>query len=414
MNDSNFITYYFDGTEYHIYNYKSKKIVKKTKLPSKINKYEILGKKYIQNDENLERYANDLYEANKHFVEYMKSKHKTFDYLSSYEKNGKIVYGDHNANIKKFYYYFSNKEVKDKINESESIDKTEEYYYNQCYNSGLIYQKFKSDTPIQSYGYDKKNFYASILGSSNSKFQMPINKGYESKILTLEKNKLEYGIYNVKITCDDDDITKVFSFSKNHYYTHYSINHAFELKEKYFKDMTIELITDKEYNCYLYKKEDLIKSYDLFGDWFGHIREMKEKIPGNMIVKLLSSSLWGYLTTYKRITVKEENLDNYDIGGEYEIENTTYDYKEEKVYSVLINKENPYMYKYRLKPFITSFGRQMMASIITNTSKLENVLYVRVDGAVFSEKLNFKYKNTSFVEDASKTGMLLYPLSKNN
>lgn len=408
-----FITYYHDGENYHIYNYMTKKIIVKAKLPNKICKFEILGKNYIQNDNNLEVYANDLYKANNEVVEYMKSNNKTFDYLSSYEKKGKIFYGDHNANIKKFFYYFSNKEIKAKINASESIDKIENWYYNQCYNSGLIYTKFKSDVPIQSYGFDKKCFYPNILGSSNSKFQIPINKGYESKIDKLEKNKLEYGIYNVKIICDNPDVLKVFSFSKNNYYTHYSINHAFELKEKYFKNMTIELLTDKEYNCYLYKKSNLIKSYSLFGDWFGYIREMKEKMPKNMIVKLLSSSLWGYLTTYKRITIKEENLDNYDIGGEYEIENTIYNYKEEKVYSVLINQDNPYMYKYRLKPFITSYGRQMIASIITNTSKLENISRVYCDGVMFiNEAPKFKTKNTSFVEDPKHTGFFTFPLKK--
>lgn len=409
----NFITYYHDGENYHIFNFNTKKIIVKQKLPLKSNKFEILGKTYIQNDDNLEVYANDLYEANKEFVEYMKSKNKQFNYLDSYTKNGEVVYADHNANIKRFFYYFSNKEIKNKIKNSENIDEIENHYYNQCYNSGIIYNKYHSDVPIQSYGYDKKNFYASILGSTNSKFEIPINKGYEMKIDKLEKDKLEYGIYNVRIICNNPDVLKVFSFSKNNYYTHYSILQAYELKEKYFKDMTIELITDKEYNCYIYKKQDLIKSNSLFGDWFKYINELKQLHPKNMIVKLLSSSLWGYLTCYKRITIPEEELFNYDLENEYDLDDTKINYTDNKQYFILIKKDKPYMFKYRLKPFITSFGRQIISSIITNTSKLENVRYVRVDGIIFSDKLIFKYKNTSFVEDSKHTGLIQYPLQNN-
>ena len=38
------------------------------------------------------------------------------------------------------------------------------------------------------------------------------------------KKKLKYGIYHIKITCDNKNFKKIFSFSSDNHYTHYSVN----------------------------------------------------------------------------------------------------------------------------------------------------------------------------------------------
>lgn len=406
----NFITYYYLNDKYHCYSHLTKKITVKTKLPMKINNFEMLGKGYKATDEDLIRYTEDLIKANDEFVEYLTSKNIRYNYLKKYVKDGKEKYINHYKNCITFFNCFSNKEIRQKIKDSEAIDKIEEDYHRKCYNTGIIYEDYKSDIPIQCYGYDKKNFYASLLGQKSYKYEIPINKGYETKITKLNKDNIKYGIYKCKISCSDPEVRKVFSFSKLHYYTHYSILQAYKLQE-YFKDMTIELITDTEYNAYVY--DELVDSYKLFEGWYNLITEMKEKYPKNLIVKLLSSSLWGQLTKYKQVVYNKTTIDEKDLNVGRIYEKCDYlivDYFEGK--HTLINLNDPYVNKFRLKPFLTSLGRNIISNIALRFN-YKDILRVYCDAIIFNKQLVMKTTKPTFIPDEKHTGMYKFPFRNN-
>lgn len=419
----NFIVYYFQCQSYHIYNTLTKKITLKKTLPKKVNNFEMLGRNYKATDEDLIKYANDLIKCNDEMNQYLRSQNINYDYLKSNIKNGVEQPVNHYKNTMSFFKCFSNKEIRERINKSEVIDKIEESYYMRCHNAGLRYDGYDSNGQlVDCYGYDKKNFYSSILSESsysiangknkpkNSYFQIPTNKGYESKITEIDINNIKYGIYNVLISCDDKEINKVFCFSKDQYYTHYSLIHAYRLKE-YFPTLKIELITNNKYNCYVY--DEVVESNKLFSSWFKHIKKLKELYPKNIIVKILSSNLWGTLSKYKKVTYNYDTIENMkiDVGTDFNDNDYLIDeHIDDKM--TLINTNDPYSYKFRLKPFVTSFGRAYMSSIIFHYG-YKDVIRVCCDAAIFNKPLDIKPSSTFIIED-KHTGQFLMPFKLNN
>lgn len=85
-------------------------------------------------------------------------------------------------------------------------------------NGGLTHlaDNYKNKT-IQTYGYDFTSNYPSLMASEE--LLIPTTKPVEIILEELPKRKhIKLGIYRVKITSDDKDFLKVFSFSKFHYY----------------------------------------------------------------------------------------------------------------------------------------------------------------------------------------------------
>lgn len=59
------------------------------------------------------------------------------------------------------------------------------------------------------------------------------------------KNGFIYGIYNVKVESDDVNFNKVFAYSKNNFYTHYSLNFARYYNYKYKNTVKLTLLDKK-------------------------------------------------------------------------------------------------------------------------------------------------------------------------
>ena len=118
----------------------------------------------------------------------------------------------------------------------------------------------------RAYAYDYNRFYAELLGDPKCKFRIPNNEG---KHVFMEKlpavaGELPYGYYRAKITCDDERMRRVFSFSKDNVYTHYCIGFAMVLKNT-FPTLKIDL-DDESPNCYHYAGEDLEFTHLNFGN----------------------------------------------------------------------------------------------------------------------------------------------------
>ena len=185
-------------------------------------------------------------------------------------------------------------------------DAVENLWSEECFNTSTIYGE--SEEEGEFFSYDFKNFFGNMLGGRwNQRMYMPISRGQE---YTLEDPNYftQPGIYRVKITCPNPEFRKLFSFSKNDTYTHVSIEHATQMKKK-FPECTIELIRDGEPNAYLYKKEDMVCTKEIFEGWNMKMVELREKLPGNRLVKQLHSSLYSCMGKRYLRTVEPTDQD---------------------------------------------------------------------------------------------------------
>ncbi len=113
---------------------------------------------------------------------------------------------------------------------------------------------------------------------------------------------------------------------------------------------------------------DLIDSSDVFYSWYNVLWKLKKEFPSNKTIKKFALSCWGELQSKKSIWKTEEaTIDKkLDIGFGYD---NNFHIEEILVKSSgdeyrLVNlKTNIYEYQFRLKAFLTDFGRVKIALI---------------------------------------------------
>ena len=230
----NFIVYFNYSTQRRIYNY-----IKKTFLTVDIDKTPPLSQFYLpssmqKTDENLIIYATQLLHDSTEIYNYFSNHKNPFNYIGYFQyRDGKKGYRTHDSNIEAFWKITRDKEKYDKL-ELKKIDKIEAFWIEQTYNAGLIYSI--KDT-CMSYGYDKSNYYGSLM--SSDKFMIPIKAGEERILKVLPLTKIKYGFYKVLIVSNDITVKKLFAFSSSNTYTHFSLKHALELQKTYKIDITL-------------------------------------------------------------------------------------------------------------------------------------------------------------------------------
>lgn len=288
--------------------------------------------------------------------------------------------------------------VEDGLKGIDKINQNEFLYFEKCYNAGLMSIDDKQiNKTMEFYAYDFSAYYPHLL--SKFDLQMPIKEGKLSKILDLKK-KLKYGIYHIKITCDNKNFKKIFSFSSDNHYTHYSVNFCLKYKKQFNIAFEIQDL-DKETNCLVYDGKDLINTGEIFSGWFDKLFELKKLFPKNKLVKHLMTNIWGCLIQFERIIIKDDDdLLNYDISDITSNEETEYKLLEtcpfiqnnEIVYHYkLIKSEKAYKHPFRIKPFLTSYARRQIAEFIIQEDIIENVVRVQTDGIVFNKEFNFEH-----------------------
>jgi hypothetical protein len=207
----------------------------------------------------------------------------------------------------------------------------------------------------------------------------------------------KFGFYMVKIICEDTNIKKVFSFSENNVYTHNDIKFITDiLIKKHNFNIKLELIDDVEYNAYVYEDESLTSGNKIFSNWFKTICELKKQLPKNILIKLLSSSLWGHLSKYNTVnkTMKQIKDSNMKVGLTDKSDFIILDKitkGDDETYYKLLNKLNPYKYNIRLKPFITSYGR--IKTALVALLDIDNIIRIHTDGLLYSKKQKFNIKD---------------------
>jgi hypothetical protein len=210
------------------------------------------------------------------------------------------------------------------------------------------------------------------------------------------------GFYYVKIESTHPDFGKVFMISKDNVYTSYSLKFALKYKEKF--NINIELI-DMKNNAYVYdRKQHCTQSKLVFKRWSDKLNELKKLLPKNSLVKFLSSSLWGHLSRKRKYYLSEEQVDNLQADwvddAKYKI--LSYDTKEDgtEFYKVIDN-EKPYYHNFRLKPFITSYGRVKIAEMAIKIG-LDKIVRVCCDGICTTEEINLT--DEYFIREDKTTG----------
>ena len=122
---------------------------------------------------------------------------------------------------------------------------------------------------------------------------------------------------------------------------------------------------------------------------------------------MISSSLWGHLSQKNTLSIPEDKIDHYDCSfdndADYKIIDviTTEDGSE---YYKLLDTKKPYKNNLRLKPFITSYGRNKTARIALRM--IDNVIRIHTDGICFNKP--YALKSEHFHADDKYTGRLKF------
>jgi hypothetical protein len=345
----------YDGTQFETCNF----------LPMSSNVF-YMTKSYKATDEELVRYYHDIKIASDELRN--SDELRGFNYLQEFEmQDGNMYYRSHTSNIKTIF----NLKAQTNHKQHEEIDCVEDEWYEKCHNGGLVFLK---PGEHQSYSYDFNMFYPRLLGDKRfSDFQIPTKRGKET-VLTELPATLKYGFYRISVTCDNPNFKTIFSLSQENVYTHYSVSFLLELIRKHNFKINIHLIQDGEPNAYLYDDSDIVPSYNIFHYWFSCMYNLKKKYPTNILVKIISSSLWGHLSQKNTICVDSKKIGEYDVDygndAEYKIVDIVTK-RDGSEYYELLNTMHPYKTNLRLKPFITSYGRNKTARMTASISDWE-------------------------------------------
>lgn len=361
MNNGHFRTYCDDkgarsGGEYET----------RAKMPLlKKHRFELMPG-FKADDEGLLQFFNKFCEDREELLERF-----NFDILfCDYKK--KHFFNSSNLMTLRFFQKYENKV------DMSPISFTESELFDKCYCAGMVY----GETGIHEniYDYDYTMFYPRLL----TEFEFPVSEGYYSEFHDVsydDVKTLKYGMYHCIIDIDNPDCRKVFMQKKtkdgySNWHTHYDIIMALKL-QKYRGGVTIRPLG----MCYVY--DELVDGKTVFGPWYNKLYTFKKTFPKNIIVKKLSSSLWGYLTQSNKKIYDEDEAEELDLTWDKNDKEGMYviDYIEYKTCNkyTLVDLSKPlYKFNYRIKPFITAFGRSKMCE--TLFCCLPDVVRIATDG----------------------------------
>ncbi len=318
----------------------------------------------------------------------IKDGRKNYYYKLNYKK-----FLNHNNAV---YSFFQSNVKSDRLESFESIDEDEFYIFERCLNSGLITLNLSyKNQPINAYGYDFSRYYPNMLLN----LKLPTKPGKKYKLTEFE-SYFRFGIYRVKINYTNAEFTNIFNFSKLNHYSSTTLNYLKNVKDKYGLTFTLLTDDDYDYNAYIYEEEDLISGEKLFTKWFAILELLRSKNPKNRLIKHLMSSLWGTLSSYKNIYIKQDEISEYDITYLDEEENSEYkimknldsgDYK-------CVKSSDAYNYGLaRIKPFLTSYARTYIMKFLHKCNIDESsIVRIHTDGLVFNKEIDFESMNLKY------------------
>ena len=383
----NYIIYFYDklnGT-FKTQDSQTNKVSDIVNLPLNTNHYHLF-KGYEASEEDLIKYAQDF---------------KLWCNEIRYNEFLKIEYTKYSAHFYAVDFTFKRLTPKHLYEHHKNIEFIENQWFDACHCGGLT---FCEPGIYNSFGYDFKSQYPNILVSED--FKIPTKEGIPTFIKKLPKYKalkMGTGIYRVNIQCSDHNFKKIFAFSKDNRYVDIYLKFAMKHQKQF--NVTIELMVDDKPNAYLYDESSIENTKPIFYNWFNKLNELKRLYPKNKLVKHLMSSLWGTLTRKKKINktpqqVKDENLEIDFFDADYIILNHhIYEHKE---YYELENKNEPYHYQMRIKPYLTAYSKIITAKVALED--LDNVIRIQTDNVCFKKEQDFDIEN--LVPEDKTTGLI--------
>lgn len=386
--------------DYKTYNLDTKQVVHMNELPRNKNRF-FVTKPFTGDEDGLiafgERLILDREELKNYLVPGSNTKYDAFQ--SRFKKrNGKFAhFYKTSENIAINFFKRHSSFVA--CNESFEPVTIEEFEIsNKCYNAGVYYGE---DMITEGYSYDFRMFYPSLLAEPDFLFPTKIGSWIDFDTLPQKASELQYGYYKCRINIRNRELLKIFMFSKGHIYTHYDLETAMKLKKRNPADVDILPMG----RAYVYDSNCLVSGEDIFATWYQVLKKMKTQFPKNLIVKMLSSSLWGYLSARNTFKIYERDIDDsYDLVCDIDCINdkTTHvimDIQDKKNpdyndYTLLSVGASPQKYNFRLKSFITSYARLKMLKVLY--CRLDDVVRINTDGFITRNEFNKKYKTLIF------------------
>ena len=408
-----FLVYYkVTDNDFRCYHYPSSEYSYRCQLPQNMSNFYLPknNKKYVANDQDLKRYAEDLVADRNEILQYT-----NFDYLAPYmSKDGKPIYRTHSKCIEAYFNMYCRSNEYYQLHEDITIK--EHDWMSKCNNGGVMYLK----TGIfNSYGYDYKRFYQNIM--NDEKFIIPYTHG-EPKRLKIIPQSIMVGFYRVNIHTDDENFNKIFMYSKDNVYTHYSLKFALKYQKQF--NIRIELIVDGDINAYVYLSTKN-KYHDtqcmpfkfVCSKWSSELNKLRDQCSkSNGILKMLSSSVWGHLSRKRAIIRKESDIEKEGLSDkigfsddlEYKIVKQSFPDDNGEVFYKLVKTDKIYYYPFRLKPFITSYGRCIIGETAIKMG-LENVIKIHTDGICLTKPCDtYTELSNNLVPEEKSTGKLYF------
>jgi hypothetical protein len=215
------------------------------------------------------------------------------------------------------------------------------------------------------------------MASAQHKF--PIGAGKLKNFTKAEFNALTYysfGMYHVKVLDSD---YRVFVHNCENYYTHTDLNFA---QQQGYK---IKLVEDDEPNALLFAPKALMTGRELFGPFVKFLFKLKKQ--GHKEIKSYLNALWGALTQTNVMSIS-----NGVVHDNKEILTITPTNDGGLIFGTAV-KDNYYETNFaRIKPFLLSYGRTMIAKIILKN--LDTVVRCHTDGIICSKRItNIEFGN---------------------
>ena len=340
---------------------------------------------------------------------------KKFDFFRTFIKEDGCRFQNTNeSNIMGFFRSYSSKIYK--AYDWDPVTWDEYLFYEQTYNGATMYCE---PGEYDCLGYDFKMSYPTILASqtivneTTRDFYFAVKKSSPTKLKALPK-RLELGLYRVNIKCDDTQFLKIFNLKYDtNMYTHTDIMFCRKHKKRF--NIKMKLVIDDEPNALIYSNLNKVgdqrmtlNGKHIFKPWYDRLKDLKEELPNNGLIKLMSSSIWGYLSKINKRYYSEDEILEKEIKCDYD-DDEDIDYlclrekddKEGGTDYMLINKEQPYSKNYRLKPFITSFQRSLIAEIAIDVG-IDKIVRINTDNITF-DKAKLTKKDLNILENISPT-----------
>jgi hypothetical protein len=245
---------------------------------------------------------------------------------------------------------------------------------------------------ITSYGYDYSKFYYEIM----KKLRLPTSEPIFYLIDEVNYEKLDFGIYRIKIICNNPIFMNVFNFNVDNHYTHNTIKICYKHREKY--GITFQLLeADENYNYNFVHYAETCELKKILKGYFKIMDELIKKCnKNNFLLKSYLSLSWGILSKFNKKYITESESQNYDMDHLTEINYTDkydyYIYKYNNDMMTLIPSKKSFKNAgiARIKMFLPEYCRNFIFDMISTNNLEQNVLRIQTDGICFNKQIDFE------------------------